>query len=209
MDAALQLLLERLSTLDVEEYGWLRLESATWANSDVILHLVVHQQDQPDQSWLVHCHHVRNSKIRNDQAIDSIQVETEHPLLLPHLSPIAELYFHGRPAHPDAAVGQLVEAHRSLLEDWFDCMHFFNLGLSRSLRQVLESGFGLLAKGPSPLIELYAQVLQGHEVSVSSPPSRQPAWWNDGEWIQEKAPLFALIFGKSYVVASAITAEKR
>jgi hypothetical protein len=208
MNASLQPLLDTLSTLDFEEFGRLALIAVTWAANDVTLHLVVHQQDHADEPWRLHCAGVRGSQILNDQGINSLRIETEHPVLLPHTEPIAELYFSERPSNPDAVVGQLIEAHRGVVGAWFDCLHFFNLGRDRSLRGMLDGGHGKLAAGPQSVIERYAEVLRGAGIAVSSPPSRPPVWWDGTRWVEEVKLLFALILGESYVVSSAVTAER-
>src|SRR5688572_26393182 len=83
-----------------------------------------------------------------------------------------------------------------------------HLGPARSLRALLDSGFGQLAAGPRPLIERYAEALRNSGVAVSSPPSRSPVWWDGTRWVEEVKPLFAVILGASYVVSPAVTAER-
>jgi hypothetical protein len=208
MDASLQPLFDTLSTLEFEEYGWLAVTAVMLERDDVILHLEVHQQNQSDQFWRIRCSAVRRSTILNSHRIDNLRIETEHPLLLPHTEPKVELYISSRPSNADVVVGQLVEAHREVVENWFDFPHFFNLGPRRSLRAMLEGGLGLLAEGPQPLIERYANVLRRAGVAVSSPPSRPPVWWDGSEWVKEEKPLFAVILGASHVVAQDVTAER-
>src|SRR5205823_5413511 len=123
MDASLQPLLDTLSTLDFDEFGGLALTVATWAANDITLHLTVHQQDQPDQPWRLHCRDVRRSQIVNGRGIDTLHIETRHPLLLPHTESFVELYFSSRPPDADATIGRLVEAHRAVVGGWFDSLH--------------------------------------------------------------------------------------
>lgn len=208
MDASLQPLLDTTSTLEFEEFGHLSITAATWSDDRVTLHLTVHQQDRADQAWRLHCRNVRRSRIVNDQAINALWIKSEHPLLLPHTEAVVQLYFASRPADPDAAVGRLVEAHRAVVGDWFDCLYFFNLGPQQSLRAMLDGGFGKLAEGPRPLIEEYERVLRGCGVAVSSPPSRAPVWWDGTRWVEEVKPLFAVTLGASYVVSPAVAAER-
>lgn len=208
MDASLQVLMDTLSTLEFEEFGGITLTAATWAANDLTLHLTIHQQGQADQPWRLHCEDVRRSRIVNDQGIDTLQIETQHPLLLPHTEPVVELYFSSRPSDADATIGRLLEAHRAAVGGWFDSLHFFNLGPDHSLRAMLNGGFGRLAVGPRPLINLYADVLRASGVAVSSPPSRLPLWWDGARWIEEVKPLFAVILGGSYVLTPAVTAER-
>jgi len=87
--------------------------------------------------------------------------------------------------------------------------------MNSSLRSLLDifsedddGGHGLFATGPQALIEAYAAVLSKNGIKVSSPRSRPAVWWKDGRWVEEKGPLFALIFGESYFVAAQFAAER-
>jgi hypothetical protein len=102
----------------------------------------------------------------------------------------------------------LVEAHWAAVGEWFDSLYFFNLGPARSLRAMLNGGFGRLAAGPRSLMDSYADVLRVSGVAVSSPPSRSPTWWDGTRWVEEVGPLFAVILGGSYVVAQAVTGAR-
>lgn len=208
MNSPLQPLMDILSTLEFEEFGQLMLSAATWAAKDVTLHLTVLQQGKQEQAWRLHCQGVRNSRIVNGQSIDTVAVKTRHPLLLPHTEAVVDLYFSSPPADADGTIGRLIEAHRAVVGGWFDCLHFFNLGSHHSLRAMLNGGFGRLAIGPRPLINSYADVLRASGVAVSSLPSRSPVWWDGERWIEEVGPLFAIILDESFVVASAVTAQR-
>ena len=208
MDPTLQQLLDLLARLDLEHEDWLALESVTWSGNDLTLHLAVHEAERPAQRWRVRCGSVRSSRISNDGGVDRLWVETEHPLLLPHTEPTAELYISSRPADPDAVVGQLVEAHRAAVGGWFDCLHFFNTGPHHSLRRMLDGGYGMIAKGPRSLIERYGDVLRRAGVKISSPPPRPATWWDGERFVAETKPMYAVVLGQSFVVSPAVTAEK-
>ncbi|HZN67781.1 MAG TPA: hypothetical protein VFB66_21015 [Tepidisphaeraceae bacterium] len=208
MHPSFQPLLDSLSTLEFEEFGSLALTAVTWAGNDAALHLVVRQPDRPDEPWRLDCEAMRDSRIVCEPTFHDLWIETEHPLLLPHAEPAAELYFSSRPADPGAAVAELIDAHRAVVGEWFDCTHFFNLGPYGSLRRMLEGGHGKLAAGPLPLIERYADVLRRAGVKVSSPPARPPVWWDGVNWVPQSIPLYALILGQSFVLSPILTAER-
>jgi hypothetical protein len=208
MHPSLRPLLDSLTDLDFEEFGSIGLLSAEWALEDVILSVVVEKQDQPAKGWRIRCHSVRDCKIKSTQGQTDLRVLTDHPVMMPHVSKVLELYINGAPASADATIGQLVEAHREVVGDWFDYNRFFNLGPNRSLRDMLVGGIGKLAEGPQGLIHAYARVLESNGVRTSSPPGRAPMWWNGTHWVEERQDLFALIFGDSYFVAANITAEE-
>jgi hypothetical protein len=137
-----------------------------------------------------------------------LRIETEHPVLLPYTQPIVELYFSDHPSNCGALASELLDVHRSAVGGWFDYAHFFSVGPDRSLRAVLEGGFGKLAEGPQVLAERYAEVLRRAGVSVSLLPSRRPVWWDGEQWVEETGALYALILGESYVVAQSVSAER-
>ena len=85
--------MDTLSTLDFEEFGSLALTAATRTAAGITLHLTVHQQGQPDQPWLLHCRDIRHSRIVIERGINTLQIETEHPLLLPYKEAVVDLYF--------------------------------------------------------------------------------------------------------------------
>lgn len=207
MDAPLQQLLALLARLDLEHDDWLALESVAWAGNDLTLHLAVHEAEHPAQRWRVRCRSVRRSRISNDDGVAWLRIETEHPLLLPHTEPTAELYFSSRPHDPDATIGRLVEAHRAIVGGWFDCLQFFNLGPHGSLRRMLDGGFGMIAKGPAPVIDRYGQVLRRAGVAVSSPPPRPVGWWDGERFVEETKPMYAVLLGPSYVISPSVAAE--
>jgi hypothetical protein len=208
MDASLQEIVDAISTLEFEEYGLLAITSASWVDRDVTLCVTIKQQGHEDQRWSVLCRDVRHGRIANDETDRGFKVTAEHPLLLPYTEPRVELYFSSRPSDPEAAIGRLVEAHRAVMGDWFDCFRFFNLGRNGSLLALLDCGFGKVADGPLSLIDRYSEALRSSGVAVSSPPSRPPVWWNGTAWTQETGPLFALIVGSSYVISPTVTAKR-
>jgi hypothetical protein len=208
MHESLRPLLDTFTTLEFEEFGWVALTGVMWEGNDLTLHLVVHQQDLPDECWRLRCRAERENRILNNKGCDGVVVTTEHPVLLPHTSPVTELYFSGRPADPDAVVGQLMEAHHEFVGRWFDGLRFFNLGPHRSIKRMLEGGFGKLVDGPQPLVERYADVLRRAAISVSSPPPRRPMWWDGENWIGSSGPMYAVVLGESYVVSPDVTAER-
>ena len=213
MDPSFQPLLDVLSTHEFEEWGTVTLDSVSWTDLDVRVGLVVNVDDQPEQRFLITGRRVRSSRVRYHpiqlQIDDDIKVTGEHPVLMPHTAPVTELYFHGRPSSPDTIVGQLVDAHRSLVGDWFGLEDFVKVGLRDSYRALLAGGFGMFASGPQPLIERYARVLADNGVSVSSPPPRPPLWWDGDDFDGQTEGLLALILGRSYFVGAKFTAERQ
>lgn len=169
--------------------------------------MTIKQADREDQHWRVLCRTVRDSRIVLE-AVHSLRFEMRHPLLLSHIEPVVELYFSSRPSDSDSAVGRLVEAHRSVVGEWYGFHHFFNRAYHSSISELLNSGFGKLAEGPQTLMERYAECLRRYGVAMSSPPPRPPVWWNGTTFVKNDEPLYALVLGSSYFVSPSVTATK-
>jgi hypothetical protein len=209
MHPGLQNLLERVSTFEFEEFGEISLESIKWRGFDLSLEIRINFPEQ-FEVWDINCSAVRDSLFRNSHLFGQLSLVSEHPLLLPYKGPQVELYFHGRPAAVDTAVGQLLEAHVSITSDWFSLDQFMNIHAKRTIAQLLSGGFGKFADGPKPVIDTYARVLESHHVKVSSPPPRPAMWWDGIRFIPEQPPLpQVLLLDDSYVVAPAMMAERR
>lgn len=210
MHASLQTFLDATSTFEFNEFGSLSLDSAEWAGRDMAVVVTLREQDQPDRSWRLSCAAVRNSRLQGVRELNHVMLLSVHPLLLPHVSPVVELHFRGRPADLLSTIGELVEAHRRIVGSWFDWTRFLNVHVlsDGGPRRLLEGGFGSFADGPKPLIEAYGRVLEGRGVTVSFLPERRPAWWDGTRWVDETVPLYALLLGESYVVSPGVTAEE-
>ncbi len=206
MDEQLRSLIDQIQSYDFEEEGnFVVLESVQWKNSAVALGIEF--SCQSGQRWVIDCEDVRDVRICDRTFYDLCFETGDHPVLLPFNAPPAQLHFSGKAKNVSALAYQLIEAHRSIVEDWFDCMHFFNRGPG-TLGSLLEGGHGLLADGPEPLMNAYADVVRNHGVGVSSLPSGRPLWWNGEYWERECEPLAALVFDRSYVISPAITARR-
>lgn len=207
MDSSLQKLLATFQSLEFEEYGSVRLTAVSRLYNDFCLDMTVYPHERPEEVWRVRCHAVRDMRIMNEWGLDGLNVVTSHPVLLPHIEPIAELYFSQPPRNVDELMGQLAQAHHAAVDEWFDFLHFFNRGPGGDLRDLLEGGHGKLADGPESTIARYAEVLRRAGVPCSSPPAREPGWWDGQAFVRRTKPLFAIILGRSYLVADSVSAE--
>lgn len=105
----------------------------------------------------------------NDAFGSSLELSEKHPLLWEYQHDSASAYFTGVPSNSLAAVGAIVDAHWAAVNDWFSVTRYLNK--STTLKSLLESGDGLLAQGPLPLLEIYRLALKEHgtEVQIVSP----------------------------------------
>lgn len=202
----MQRFLDLLSSLDPEDGPWPSLHSALWEGNDVTLRVLLRGGGEPEQRWDVRCADVRSCRVAADRYCASPTVVADHPVLLPHVSPVLELFFRGAAADPHAIIGGLLEAHQEVAADWFDVTRFLNARPGHSLRQLLAGGFASFATGPKPLIDAYSKVLGSHGLEVSTLAQRGPIWWDGENWVDETKPLSALVWGSTFVVSPLMTA---
>jgi len=186
-------------TLEYEDDGWLSITSAEWERSTLTLTTSVRLPDAAHHNFRIVCTDPRSHHIVAAGVDDLVTLTADHVVLWPNTEQQGELYFNGAPNDPASLLGSLIETHLETVGRWYAVDYFLNL--SGHATDVLRGGHGLLAKGPVPLLKAYAEVLDRHGASHSSPPYRDPVWWSDSQWIPEREQLFALIVGESYVVA--------
>ena len=121
----------------------------------------------------------------------------DHPALAQYSEPFESLYFAAKSKDPDAFLGRLWAAHREATDDWIPFDRYLND--SMRIRRLVQSEYGLLANGPSFLIEEYAKLLETEEMRPKRLASRSGTYTRDAQMIH---------FGDSYVIAKAFTAER-
>jgi hypothetical protein len=183
---------------------FVNLLRAEWNGNSIELAISIHENGITKSNWSVLCHDVRRMSL-NEVCVDRLKLLSDHVLLWPHTLPQIELYYRGRPTDRLAALGAVLEAHRSLVADWFEFEYFQNR-LIPSM-QHFDGESGKFADGPDLIIHAYARALEGYGIVTSSPPSRMPKWWNGGKWVDETEPLHVLLLGRSFIVAPRFDAE--
>jgi hypothetical protein len=146
---------------------------------------------------------------------DVLTFGDEHPLLWPHLGERADLYFSKRPPDPAAAIGMLWQRHQHETDGWLPFERFLNPVMAPGA--LLDAGDGLLAAGPTRLLNAYGEVLNSLGVPWSLAGQYLAKYWRPasealmagGEWVVEDQPLKALILGESYVVAARFAATRQ
>lgn len=155
------------------------------------------------RSATVNCRFVLDYRLQGgeDGALEHV-TDVEHPLLARYVDLHAELFFNGAAERLDELLGALWRAHRDACGEW--------IGAHAYLRpQVLSDGHGLLASGPRLLLDRYAGVLARHGIEPSVIGDRPVQEWRGGKWQPRLRPPEALVFGRSFVVADAFSAERR
>lgn len=194
-----------ISTLDFEEFGAISISQAKWHNHNLVLALGIATGREEILEYEVTCERPRAYRIDTLRCFSNLHVDEEHVLLWPHTQKYGELYFVGKASNPYALLGELYEVHHELVSNWFELTRFVNLPYRAA--DIFRSGFGLLARGPVPLLTAYASVLEHHGVRQSFLGSRDPLWWDGSKWVPD-GKLYVLRFGDSFVVSPAFNERK-
>jgi len=90
--------------------------------------------------------------------VRAVRFASEHELLIEYRLPISDLLIASAPDRPEIVEERLQQATHDMFHGWRDARHFANPVLG----SVLRDGFGLVLRGPEPLVENMERVLVEH-----------------------------------------------
>src|SRR5262245_12786527 len=189
---------------EFEEYGTLDLVGVRTITNVLTLtfDFDIRADKEEHQSWEVDCIGLLEHQVFLGECND-FDLSRDHPLLWPYIYPEASLSFYGEADDPLSVFGALNERHLELVSDWIPFARFMN----HNSLEMIRGRYGMLAKGPTPLVEGYAQVLERFRISskVTEP---KPEYYTNDE-LSGLAEVGVLILNKgSYSVATSFT-ERR
>jgi hypothetical protein len=189
-------LLTRIAATEDDDEPSVGLSQIAWQEQSMKMEVILAvKYPRLLERWEIRCERLHSHRISNDYGWPVLLLE-DHPVLWPHQHGAAEAFFYGTPQSAEECVGALYAAHLRAVGEWIDFAKFFNA--PKPLATMLKSGGGMLARGPSPLMEVYKGALQGLglEVDIRLPrPDKVPE-------------LRALIIGTSYFVGSGWSATR-
>jgi hypothetical protein len=198
--SGLEELVAKVNSFEFEEFdGSLYIEAIKWHVSSLELTLAVGCGDDALEYWHVTCDWILAHCLRTRRH-GSLMMELDHPVLWPHNSSYAALYFSSAPDNPAAVFGSLVKAHLDLVSHWFPISQFMNRGSATI--DLLSSGNGLLAQGPTPVIDRFRSILDAYGIRNTTLPLK----YGTRTYNIDLKPV-ALVFDDSYVASHAIKAE--
>lgn len=182
--------------------GWLKVMRMEHLGEKLILDFLVDDgvSGHSLQVWRIRCENTRGVRICPGLAHDLKMVQ-DHVLLWAHQQPETSLYVNGKADDHSCVVGVLFAKHKEVAQGWYPFGEVLH-----EPRLVLSLGFGLLARGPRPLMNAYGEVLQQYGFDVSTVDHSAPEDAERGG-PRHKGDLSVLIAGNTYVVAHGFTAE--
>lgn len=180
---------------------------------ELVLQIDVHEMQKdgfckpfPFRSWLITCHQVLASKI-DDFEIFSAGIWSDHPLLWQFSYQMADLYFSSAPENAYSILAELMQATDKIGQGWLPLTAFLNYkGKIDDIIALLQSGSGLLASGPPPVINGFQKVLHLHNCR----PAILGGWALEDPVPQQvvDGSNRVLILESSYIVAESFTFEQ-
>jgi hypothetical protein len=128
-----------------------------------------------------------------EDEIASIQVVSEHPLLLDYQEQHASIYVAGVGDNPSAILRELQEALLAATSRWRDASTYLNA----ASEAVLTDGYGMLFGGPESLGKIVIATLSKAKVSHTVLPSGRPT-----------VPVQVLVAGDNWVIAEQFLFEE-
>jgi hypothetical protein len=126
-------------------------------------------------------------------------IASGHVTARQHTDTHQALSFVGKPTSATECVVGLLQAHRVASEGWIPFERYLNSELA--LLELLVSGSGLLADGPSFLVTRYAEVLDRFGVRTNLLEPRSARIWSGTHWRDTPTTLATLIVGETFFVA--------
>lgn len=158
----------------------------------------VHELDPETLELTLRTVRYRSSRLIMKNA-DAIEISFNSPLLWNYSDIQSALYFNGVCSDPHGLFVDLYNVHETI----FGNLQHFNdtLNMGSNFEHLLNSGYGLLAKGPKALLTKYSMVLASYGISHSLVDTSIPKYWDGETRIPESGDAKILFIGDSYIIA--------
>jgi len=203
----LQDLLAYLQSPDLAGDPFVRVDAVAFPDGDGVISLSVrdYHGDNVWTDWEVRAVSLRDFRIQEPWGELWLE-ERDHVVARQHTDTQQQLFFRGQPPSVVEAVARLFLAHRDIARRWISFDRYINMALD--LEVLLGQGFGMLADGPSFLVQAYARVLEREGVRSSLLEPRPPKVWDGHSFVEWASPLATLIIGESYFVAESFAGRR-
>jgi len=193
----------------------LELRSARLAPQSLALELhVLHGSGRLHSRWELRCWGVVEYQVPFG-IVESPRIEDDHPLLIEHREPHAELFFSGPVSDPVQVVGALAIAHHRVFGRWRAFSSYLNPAMAIS--EVLSHPRGTIGRGPVSALRAYGVALNSLGISTSILNERPAVHWEESlQWRPTPEGIFIMTFGEDpmdrpddpFVIAQGFSATR-
>lgn len=186
----------------------LLINNAALADGDLTINFKMARgsDDILEEEWMLRALEHRESRITLGYA-SGISLADDHPLLWKFCDYQCELYFSGKCAEPDTVIVDLMKIDLEVFRNYQP----FGTYLNGNIFKLMNSGNGLMARGPEKLLVKYAEILDKHNLVYSMINKRPAVYWDGKEFIQEKPGYKILLFTNDhgYIVAKGFELDRK
>ncbi|KRF20201.1 hypothetical protein ASG93_31320 [Paenibacillus sp. Soil787] len=148
------------------------------------------------QSWKVTCKNFENYKLVNE-FIGDIDIFQDHVLLWEYTELHTALFYNGKANNKYELIGELLSKHLEITKGWIDYNYYLNKSLEwKSLDWLFSGDSGLVASGPSILLNEYKNILEKFGLKTSIIPNKR-----------QQTKYEVITFNSSYVIAEEFIFE--
>ena len=179
------------------------IKKVNFENQELKVNIIVSGYDYEKQNdfteeWEIETKNYRTSKISFNFS-SNIEILTEHSLLWEFVDKHSELYFNGTTNQYEKLFTDLYKVHYSSFQEYASFQDTINK--LQEFGELIQSGNGLLAKGPNKLLENYGKILTKHNIKYSIIGNNTPIFWNGNEAVGEDGLAKLLFIDDSYIIA--------
>lgn len=146
-----------LDNPEFDDEAGIVIESVKFIEDNLYLTFAIRfYEDTPQQLWQLYIEDVKEEKIINGWTQD-ISLYSEHPLLLKYNDTHTELYFNGTTNHSQELFVDIFQSILQLSDNTNDVFKY--IYLPDSVSQLSKQGYGLFARGPKTILNIYQQCL--------------------------------------------------
>lgn len=158
----------------------------------------VREEGEEDQLWELSIQGVQATKVVIEST-EQLSFYEDHFLLREYTEAWTSLYFNGEAEHPDRLLADIYGAHRANFGNWIEIEKYLNPLFS--LSKLCTSPFGLFAKGPKSILEVYSDCLDKCHLN--------PHFLDSNTMVKEpEPPLRLLIIGDSYFIGEIFSFKR-
>lgn len=190
-------LLKIVETGEFEDDGGLLITGLEYIANDLKVKFLVDPgyleiDGKKDQLWELQIGNLKRVKLEISWNSE-IGLYSDHFLMWDFTKSWTDLYFNGKAKSPDKLLSDIYQIHNKRFGSWIGVENYLNA--ERDLYYLCNSQFGLFAKGPKEILEVYEGCLSSHNMNPHFLGDSKGPYSENSE-----TPLRLLMLGESYFI---------